>query len=197
MFKKHQVQVELYAGKSPDNLARVIAMVLLSIQQQWITVGRQLQDLDRLSLDSKFLFGSKREGWEYVIANKKVLYDAVQNFKKEKISVEELLVELASIPGIGLVKAGFIAQLTTGKVGCLDCHNLRRFNLSASTFKVGRNVTYNTFLKKASLYVLLCKELGGSEYLWDSWCDALAAKYPNTYENGDAVSELHCTHLSI
>ena len=197
MFKQHQVKIEIYADESPDNLARVIGMVLLSIQQQWTTIGKQLEDLDRLGLDSKFLFGSKKAGWDYITSNKVVLYNYIQDYKQGKISIAEVLVELASIPGIAIVKAGFILQLTTGKVGCLDCHNLRRFDLSPNVFKVGKQISYNTFLKKASLYVIMCEKLGGSEYLWDSWCNALADKYPNTYKDGNEVSALHCKHLGI
>jgi|TARA_R110000803_G_C11948631_1_gene317433 hypothetical protein len=170
----------------------IIGMVLLSIQQQWSTVGVQLSDLKENGIESKYLFSHKKAGWDYVLANLKNIQATIHS---DKISIEEKLLELAGIPNIGLVKAGFILQICIGEVGCLDVHNLNRFGLSASTFKLAKNVTYATALKKAKLYVKLCKDLGGSEYLWDSWCNYVATKYPKVYDNGDHVSKLHLEYV--
>ena len=193
MFNTHQKDIGKFARKSPENTAQVILVDLLSIQQQWDQVGRQVLDVKANGLKSKYLFGSKRGGWEYILANKKELHKAI--FSRTMPLAEKLLA-VASIPGIGIVKAGFVLQLCIGKVGCLDVHNLKRFGLKASAFKLGK-VKYDTALGKAKLYIKLCEDLGGSKYLWDSWCDLLSEKYPTKYKNGQHVSRLHRDYVML
>ncbi len=193
MFNTHQKDIGKFARKSPENTAQVILVDLLSIQQQWDQVGRQVLDVKANGLKSKYLFGSKRGGWEFILANKKELHEAI--FSRTMPLAEKLLA-VASIPGIGIVKAGFVLQLCIGKVGCLDVHNLKRFGLKASAFKLGK-VKYDTALGKAKLYIKLCEDLGGSKYLWDSWCDLLAEKYPTKYKNGQHVSRLHRDYVML
>ena len=193
MFKNHQKYIGRFGKKSPDNTAKIISMVLLSIQQQWDQIGNQMSDLKINGIDCKYLFGSKRKGFEYILANKKELHQAIYN---PKIALAEKLLVVASINGIGIVKAGFVLQLCLGKVGCLDVHNLRRFGLSPTAFKMGK-VKYDTALGKAKLYIKICEDLGGCEYLWDSWCNLLAEKYPNKYKDGQHVSRLHQEYIKI
>ena len=187
MFTTHQKAIGRWGRKSPDNTSWIIAMVLLSIQQHWDQIGNQLIDLKENGLDCKYLFGSKRSGWDYVVANKKELHEAIYS---RNLPMAEKLMVLASIPNIDLIKAGFVLQLCIGKVGCLDVHNLRRFGLKKQAFKT-YGLKYDTALGKAKLYIKVCKDLGGCEYLWNSWCDLLAEKYPNKYKNGQHVSRLH------
>ena len=187
MFTTHQKSIGRWGRKSPDNTSWIIAMVLLSIQQHWDQIGNQLIDLKENGLDSKYLFGSKRSGWDYVVANKKELHEAIYS---RNLPMAEKLLAVASIPNIDLIKAGFVLQLCIGKVGCLDVHNLRRFGLKPQAFKT-YGLKYDTALGKAKLYVKVCEDLGGCEYLWNSWCDLLAEKYPNKYKNGQHVSRLH------
>jgi len=187
MFTTHQKAIGRWGRKSPDNTSWIIAMVLLSIQQQWDLVGNQLIDLKENGLDCKYLFKSKRAGWDYVLAHKKEIHEAIYS---RKLPMAEKLMVLASIPNIDLIKAGFVLQLCIGKVGCLDVHNLRRFGLKPQAFKT-YGLKYDTALGKAKLYIKVCEDLGGCEYLWNSWCDLLADKYPNKYKNGQHVSRLH------
>ena len=193
MYKRHQRAIARWAKKSPNNSIWVSAMVLLSIQQQWDQIGKQLLDLKQNGLDCKYFFGAKKKGWEYILANKKELHKAVYS---KTMDIPEKLMVLASIPNIDIIKAGFVLQLCIGKVGCLDVHNLRRFGLKPQTFKT-YGLKYDTALGKARLYEKVCKDLGGSEYLWNSWCDLLAEKYPTKYRNGNHVSKLHLDYLMI
>ena len=193
MFTTHQKAIGRWGRKSPDNTSWIIAMVLLSIQQHWDQIGNQLIDLKENGLDCKYLFGSKRSGWDYVVANKKELHEAIYS---RNLPMAEKLLAVASIPNIGLVKAGFVLQLCIGKVGCLDVHNLRRFGLKPQAFKT-YGLKYDTALGKAKLYIKVCEDLGGCEYLWNSWCDLLAEKYPNKYKNGQQVSRLHQDYVML
>ena len=162
MFSKHQPNIEEFARQNSDNFAQVVLFVSATIQQMFHTVPAIVDDVREYGLDSKHLWGSKQDTWRYTLENKDLLFEAVFS----DMDLEDKLLSIAEIPGIGLVKAGFVLQLCTGEVGCLDVHNLRRFGLSAQTFKLGK-VKYLTARKKASLYIKTCLECGGSETLCD------------------------------
>tara|TARA_R110002020_G_scaffold31157_2_gene97524 strand:+ start:2773 stop:3369 length:597 start_codon:yes stop_codon:yes gene_type:complete len=191
MYKTHQRAIAKFSKESPDNLKWTKALALTSIRQDFWLLRSQLLDLKKYGVQSKYLFGSKRAGWEYILNNKEILYDKIYS---NKISLAEKLLEVASIPNIGLAKGGFILQLTLGKVGCLDTHNLHRFGIPPTVFKLGK-LKYNTALRKAEYYIKTCEDLGGSEYLWNSWCEFVAEKYPWKYKNANQVSKLHVDHI--
>ena len=187
MYKKHQQNIEEFARKNPDNFTQVVLFVSATIQQMFHTVPAIVDDVREYGLASKHLWGSKKDTWRYTLENKDLLFEAVFS----DMDLENKLLSIAEIPGIGLVKAGFVLQLCTGEVGCLDVHNLRRFGLSAQTFKFGK-VKYLTARKKATLYIKTCIQCGGSEKLWDEWCQLIADKYPQRWANdANRVSEAH------
>jgi len=187
MFSKHQPNIEEFARQNSDNFAQVVLFVSATIQQMFHTVPAIVDDVREYGLASKHLWGSKKDTWRYTLENKDLLFEAVFS----DMDLEDKLLSIAEIPGIGLVKAGFVLQLCTGEVGCLDVHNLRRFGLSAQTFKFGK-VKYLTARKKATLYIKTCIQCGGSEKLWDEWCQLIADKYPQRWANdANRVSEAH------
>ena len=161
--------------------------VVATIQQQFHTVGAIVKDAEEYGLESKHLWGHKAKSMEYVIENKQMLYDAIFD---PNMDLEDKLLSVAEVPGIGLVKAGFVLQLCIGEVGCLDVHNLRRFGLDAQTFKMGK-VKYLTARKKATLYLETCIDCGRSETLWNEWCQLIADKYPKRWFGADHVSATH------
>ena len=130
----------------------------------------------------------KRDAFEYIHSNYKQLHKDIFN---PNLSLAEKILSVSSIPGIGIVKAGFVLQLCIGKVGCLDVHNLKMFGFSESAFKFSKTTTKNTALAKARLYIETCEKLGGSEFLWDNWCEFIAAKYPKHFTSADQVSQMH------
>ncbi|MEK9694516.1 MAG: hypothetical protein VW270_02065 [Candidatus Poseidoniales archaeon] len=186
MFKNHQPNIEDFARQNSDNFAQVVLFVSATIQQMFHTVPAIVEDVRASGLDSKHLWGSKHDTWRYTLENKDMLFEAVFS----DMDLEDKLLSIAEIPGIGLVKAGFVLQLCTGEVGCLDVNNLRRFGLSAQTFKMGK-VKYLTARKRASLYIKTCVECGGSETLWDEWCQLIADKYPQRWRSAHDVSQAH------
>ena len=185
MYQNHQPNIEKFARKNPDNFAQVVLFVSATIQQMFHTVPAIVDDVREHGLDSKHLWGSKKDTWRYTLENKDLLFETVFS----NMDLEDKLLSIAEIPGIGLVKAGFV-QLCGCEVGCLDVHNLRRFGLNAQTFKFGK-VKYLTARKKATLYLNTCVQCGGSETLWDEWCQLIAEKYPQRWRSAHDVSQAH------
>ena len=188
MFKTHQPMIARFMRKNPDALARGEVFTLCTIQKHFSSVGNQLKEIETDGINAVCLNGAKKRSYKEIIAMKGYLYEKV--YSKE-ISLAEKLLEVSNLYGIGMVKAGFILQLALGKVGCLDVHNLARFGLSASVFKVNDKMTEATALRKANFYIKTCEDLGGSEYLWNTWCKYVADLYPKIYRDACHVSKLH------
>jgi hypothetical protein len=142
------------------------------------------------------IWGHKRAGLAWIDANlEKWFEDAA--FAHAMGSDEELLVVLAQCPGLGLAKAGFLAQLAFGRVGCIDSHNLRRFGLSQNLCSFDAKAQVATQLRRARNYIAACEQAGGCEALWDGWCNYVAENQQKRYDDGEHVSALHVYALGI
>ena len=123
---------------------------------------------------------------------------------------ENLLNLFVGIHGIGLAKAGFCAQLIYGVSACLDSHNLARFDIPESKIKSStfKNIkTLKTRWKWIARYCDFVEKCGGTESLWDSWCDYVYQRPDVTgfkmngnrtvYRSAFHVSALHCESLGL
>ena len=106
---------------------------------------------------------------------------------------DRILKLFLEVPGLGLPKASFLAQLATGHkaFACLDSNNLIWYNLDPSV------TTYNKKLKsdiikdeKRRQYFECVKKLGGGEKLWNDWCIGVADK-SKKFKSGVEVSYKH------
>ena len=195
MYNRDNKMIQKYADQGSTQTAIAAMFVISSIRTfTWLLPDMMDNYRDKGMKSFNNLMPKQKEGIKYVMKNKEWLYNLVQSYKAGDIYPEEFLITLQRIPCIGLVKAGFIMQLTTGEAGCLDCHNLKQYDVDENTFKVnGKDkgkMTAASF-NKARKYLAVCKEIGGSEVLWNNWCDLVAEKYPKHFEAGDDVSWLH------
>jgi hypothetical protein len=181
------------ALSSPDGFARVATFVLLTIQQQLLSVPHAMADVDAKGRASAFLFGSKRAGYIYVHENKVALHAAALSYKRGAIPFESLLLQFISIPGLGLVKASFLAQCSVMHGACIDTHNLTRLGLPETAFRLPKGLKIANVLARIATYQAICDASGDSAYWWDSWCDYLAQRkqYVDRGMSGADVSALH------
>ena len=189
MYKTHCKEINEFSLKNKHNFHKTTTFVLLTIQQNLNTIHSFMKDIEETGENSKHLWGFKRRGYLESLEKSKSLL----TFTKKNIEDPfKLLTKYSSsIHGLGYAKAGFLVQLVTGKIGCLDSKNIERFNLNPNIFKIDKDrMTKNLKLKKAKKYIELCDDLGGSEYLWDSWC-WYTAENSNIWENDFAVSQEH------
>lgn len=208
MFAIHQNKIENYAARGPTEFGRVLTFVLLTIQQPLDTVPAAMKDVDREGIESKYLWGFKRDAYEHMIKNREPIYhDAMElsHIPDPEIAERQLLAYFAAMPGLGLVKAGFVLQLAFGLGGCVDGHNVKRFELDkgrkslpqflrANQYKAVKPATRARFIDQ---YQALLKIAGGCEDLWDDWCIYVQSRAPGRYASAHEVSELHCTSLGI
>lgn len=197
MYAQDQARIEAWC-RNPDKLLEVGAMVLLSIRMQWVGVGRQMSSVRELGADSPSLWGFKKKGYLYLQEHRRELYRKVQDKRAGRITTHDLMREFVKVPGLGLPKAGFLVQLVTGTSGCLDMHNIERFGLSAKVWTIRK---YRDPAKqlaeiddKITVYLALIEACGGTEKLWDEWCDYLNDRV-GTFESAEDVSVRHYVYL--
>jgi hypothetical protein len=190
MFSTHQKAIADFALSSNVGLERTFRLVFLSIRQPFHSMAKQMRDVDDNGLQSPYLFGWKRDGLAFVRANASTIRETLKAVPAGYGDAQALL-EVATVPGLGLVKAGFVLQLVTGSAGCIDSHNLQRFGLNANAFKYGSNASDALKRKKALAYLDACWKAGGCASLWNGWCDYVAAQQPKHWQSGFDVSAMH------
>ncbi len=107
-----------------------------------------------------------------------------------------VLDHLVTLPGLGLVKAGFLAQLYGFKVGCIDSHNASIFQVRVDDYTIRPTMKAETRQRKIREYIDLCYAIGGSDFLWDNWCAYLSGIYANVGTPTD-VSAKHVELICI
>ena len=189
MYKRDQYEIQRACEADPKYTKEAMLCVSRSIRNHFSRLSKITEEERTLGIQAPSLKQKiKRDAFEYIHANYKQLHKDIFD---PDLSLAEKILSVSSIPGIGIVKAGFVLQLCIGKVGCLDTHNLRMFGFSDSAFRFSKTTTRNTALAKARLYIETCEKLGGSEFLWDNWCEFIASKYPKHFTSADQVSQMH------
>jgi hypothetical protein len=196
MYDRDMPLMRAHALASEDGLVDVIAFVLATIQQPLQSVANQMRDIRANGANSKYLFGSKRIGYAYAVEHKAVLHAAVSK-ACEIGDVIGAVDVLSNVPGLGIVKASFVAQICGLEVACLDTHNLRALGKAETAFKLAKSVKAETKRAKIADYVATCRDTGGSRHWWNSWCATVAGNRANrSLTSADAVSAYHVACLA-
>jgi len=110
MYKIHAIAVQEYAQRSADNMADVILLVVLSIQQNWLGVGDQLADVRKNKSDSKFLWGNKGKTYKYLETHKHFIYGqmlaVIHSNLPDKEKALSLMTIFLKIPAWDCLKRG-------------------------------------------------------------------------------------------
>lgn len=189
MYQTHVSKIRNAFLESPaPTLRAVVKFTLATIQQQFSTVPRILAEWDNEGANAPTLWGIKKKGYKYINEHAE---EIAAQLVTQKLSVIDAIDLLLTIPGLGVVKAGLVAQMLGYQVGCIDTHNARIYGVKPDSFRITNKHTAKTRLAKIRSYVVLCEELGGAEHLWDSWCELIAQTQSKHFVNGDDVSALH------
>ena len=198
MYNIHARAVQNYSKLSSSNLADVILMVVLSIQQPWYAVGNQLKDVKLNGINSRFISGNKAKTYKSLMSRKEFIYSqylAVLNSNKsDDDKALSLMNVFLQIDGLGMAKAGFVCQLSAGLVGCIDIHNLRMYSIPMKDLKLSKSVKSKAIKNRRVMnYISICHDIG-TEKLWNTWCNTLATK-SKRFEDGFHVSQVHYSYL--
>jgi hypothetical protein len=189
MYTDEQPIISQFARQSPTNFRKVATFVLCTIRMPLLDAA---DDTPKAWAGEpcRSMFGHKHGAFAYLERHGDDLWYELEYLYTLGASENAMLRVISQVPGIGLAKGGFILQLCYGVSGCLDSHNLERFQIKESRYKKklakGRLEEYND----------LCARLGGPAYLWDTWCEYLAAR-DGRYLSAREVSRLHLTPTTI
>ena len=199
MYARDQAAIQHWAC-TEGRLVDVVTMVLLSIRMQWVGVGTQLQNVRKFGAKSPCLWGWKRDGYRYTVANRVSLMRTIDDLRDGEISTRAAMRQFLKVPGLGLAKAGFCLQLLAGRAGCIDMHNLERLSLDAKALTIPKRKDIHAQMQviddSIDAYLHLIEECGGTGTLWDEWCEYLADKV-STFDGADDVSRRHYTYLYL
>ena len=203
MFRNHNSKIKSFSQRNADNLALVILMVSLSIQQKWSRVGHMLSSVKREKKDSIYVWGNKAATYDYVSTHKHFMYGQMRatmnSFYSDDLKAFKLMKIFLRIDGLGIAKSGFVCQLVSGLVGCMDVHNIKTYDIDPNSLVLNKNLISKRGIenneKKIKQYIKLCHDYG-TENLWNSWCSMIADKYPKDFVDASHVSELHYTYLT-
>lgn len=198
MYLTHATEVQKFSKISSSNLADVILMVVLSIQQPWYAVGNQLKDVKVNGINSRFIWGNKAKTYKSLMSRKEFIYSqylAVLNSNKsDDDKALSLMNVFLQIDGLGMAKAGFVCQLSAGLVGCIDIHNLRMYSIPLKDLKLSKSIKSKAIKNRRVMnYISICHDIG-TEKLWNTWCNTIATK-SKRFEDGFHVSQVHYSYL--
>ena len=199
MYQQHATKIQAYAQRNASNMADTGTMTFLSVRQPWFNVGDQLQDVRVNKADSSYLWGFKKDSYNYIIANKHKIHGqmmaVINSNKSDDDKALSLMKVFLRVPGLGLSKAGFMCQLCAGLVGCMDVHNIKLYGLDVKDLTLPKKLKSQAKKEeKIKKYITICHDYG-TESLWNSWCDHLATKSAK-WTDRFHVSEVHYTYLT-
>lgn len=218
MFRTHQKRISEYARANPQNFARTMKFVILTIRNRLYNLPADMETLDSGGNVADelpaILYGFKQESIDQIDREAESMFaqaeSIVYHAESEREAAENLLDLFTGIHGLGLAKAGFVCQLIYGVSACLDSHNIERFgipwsHMKSATFKNAR--TLKTRRKWIARYCDYVEKAGGCESLWDSWCDFVYNRTDETgfkmngnespYDSAFHVSAIHCESLGL
>jgi hypothetical protein len=192
MYNNHCKEITDYAQESSEHLFRVGLFVIATMNRHFELVGRSVESYRTLGGESPWFSRQQHRALHVWQAESIRLHKRVPFWRQ--MPVEYALAEVVQLPGVGIIKGAFFLQLLGCEIGCLDRHNLRYAGLDEKLFnKVPTSIEGLT--RRISLYTELCRDLGGSEVLWDQWCAHLATTRPKSFASPEVVSELHVHYI--
>jgi hypothetical protein len=202
MYNRDCIEIVEHARASPQGFYDVLEFTLCTINMPLSRVIPQREDIKVNGLESKWLSSTKASGIYYGQTQKDVLHDVTFNIKAKYGSglagSYRAVNHLIQIPSIGMVKAGFIAQMCGFNVACLDRHNVREFGLNERMLTLSKSLKPALKLKKCKTYTQLCQKKG-AEFYWDYWCNFVADRggMNKTLDTGDKVSRYHVDAIKM
>lgn len=187
MYANHVPLLAAHGKASPSGLADLCTFALLSIRQPFSRVPKAMANVRRVGEASGHLWGWKLAGYQAAHGNAgHKLFNELANTRYAYNAVISIV---SAIPGLGLVKGGFVAQMLGYDVGCIDSRNAARLGFAPRVWR-SDGLSCDRLVKRSQDYVDACCELGGAETLWNDWC-ADYARQQGMFYSADDISQMH------
>lgn len=182
LYAQHNPVIANYMRESTEGFFRGAIFAVLSIRKPIVVVPDDLKAVANGDLSP--LFGHKLDAHLYLLDHGPALRERVLSAPDNATR----LAALCEVPGLGIVKAGFVLQLMGYDVACLDTRNIKREGRPPREFRSDGRKGKATKAFRARITHYLAEVEGRSAEYWDHWCEDVAKVYKMT---ADEISELH------
>lgn len=196
MYKTDNKKIAEYLLSSPEAMINGYCFTLLSIQQPLQGLADKMAEVAEQGPACRHLnYGLKRDGLEFVTANKVAIFEELTRFASIGLddveNISNALLYVYDTPNLGMVKSAFLLQLLGFNIACIDSHNLTRLGWKQSQVALPKTLKPESKLKKIRAYVSMTQQKG-TAYWWNSWCHYVAGNTGNRkLTTGQMVSEYH------
>lgn len=186
MYQDHVPQISAAMRDNPEAFIRGCLFAIVSIRMPITRVPRMLGEIDREGEFAPALFGHKHDAYQYLMNYGSRLWETCRS-----APTRDVMGALVQVPGLGIVKSGFIAQMLGHDIGCLDSRNEWRLGLKPRRFDSNgfKGKATKAFQRKLDAY--MGETLGRAQELWDDWCTDAGLTYDMT------AQEISAIHLEV
>lgn len=193
MFVNHQPFISSWARQSPENFAKVCKFVIFTIR---VPLERALIQFNAYENhgDISGLWGWKLQAVQEIEDHATERLARLESLRLGRPADRDaMLMEICKWTGFSVVKGGFVLQLVYGMSGCIDSRNEARLGVDLRSEGLAHiAVTRPKALgRKVRRYHQLIDAAGGTERLWDEWCETIAESRPDVWKDAFEVSYHH------
>jgi hypothetical protein len=186
MYRDHMPPIRDAMRNDFTVFQRGVLFVVCSIRQPIIRVPDQLTALYSIGTEENPLFGCKRDAYAFIVAEEfaRPLWETMRDLFDPELAI----LAISRVPGLGIVKSAFVAQLMGIDVACLDSRNITRDGRNPRAYRTDGEArkTIPAYRRKVARYVA---DVGGkAEAYWNAWCSDVAPRYKRS---ADEISALH------
>lgn len=185
MYKDHVPMIASAMRTDTEAFKRGVMFAAISARMRFNRVPALCEQLRYSGESCPCLWGWKKDTYKYLQKHGDSALASILPWK-EYPSIA--LRNVTKIPGMGLVKGGFVLQLMGMDIGCLDTRNEARLGLDMRPYRTRgkKDKLTKSYQSKAERYAAITA--GQAETLWDDWCVDTAEEYGLSPQ---AVSQIH------
>lgn len=159
-----------------------VMFALLSARVQFHRVPGQAEEVAAKGDKARALWGWKIDAYKYLEEHANLLWQEATSAP----TAEHCIRTLCRIPGLGIVKAAFVAQMLGYDTACFDTRNIQREGRNPRQYRTDGIKSGDAFVRKVQHYCAQTR--GRAQELWDTWCAEVGPDYGMTAEQ---CSRLH------
>ena len=188
MYADEVPVIEAAMRYDAQTFANGVMFAILSARVPFGRTPEQCRDLAKYGEKSKTLWSWKLDAYKYLTEHRDTIWHAACARPKTKAGAAECIAVLTRIPGLGIVKAAFVAQMIGHNVACIDARNIQRDGRNPREYRSDGEArkVMPAFARKIERYVH--DTWGQAQHYWDVWCNEVGPDYGMT---GAQCSKAH------
>jgi hypothetical protein len=181
MYSDHVPLISKSMRNSEDCFCNAVMFAVLSARVKFDRVPNMCRDLRAKGVKCKALWGWKLDAYKYLQEHREDLWKTCIAAPYTRQGAIDCISALTTIPGMGIVKAAFVAQMLGHNVACLDTRNIQRDGRNPRAYKTDSKIKKQPRMKRLIEHYV-SETWGTAQYYWDTWCNEVGPDYGMTPE---------------